>query len=487
MGIDLSLSSTELEVEPGREAGLDLQLRNTGATVDQFTLSVVGDLGDWATVEPKIINLYPGDEGEARLVLKPPKSSDVLAGEIPFAVRAVSREDPEGSVVEEGTVTVAAFTEVAAEFIPHGSRGSFRARHRLAVDNHGNTPMPVTISMVNPNNELLFKVRRTSLTIPPGAAVLVPVRVIPKKRFLKGTKKTHPFQAVVTGDGFPPVTADAAMVQEQILPAWLPRALAALIALSIAFAILWFTVLKPTLKTQVQNGAPISPGTGVSPSAGASPSAQPSPGASPSGQPSPGASPSGQPSAGASQGTQPSAGAGQGAKASGGASQGAGGTNQSSGATGKSTQPAASAGAQATQGGGTVAGGGTTGGGSTQAPSNTSTSPPSSPADVSISTDTPAGDPGTFKTFNSQAVPSGKSLLITDILVSNPNGDSGYLQIRRGDSTLFPLGLDNFRSYDLHFVEPIRFGPGDQVVIAVDCRNSNAACTPSVFLSGKIQ
>ena len=47
----------------------------------------------------------------------PPRSADVVAGQVPFGVRVFSSEDPSGSVVEEGVIDVAPFVDVTAEMV----------------------------------------------------------------------------------------------------------------------------------------------------------------------------------------------------------------------------------------------------------------------------------------------------------------------------------------------------------------------------------
>lgn len=501
MGIVLAVTPSEVSVEPGRQAECTVLIRNTAAVVDQFTLRVVGEngneLGEWVELERKIVNLFPDTDQVVTLTFKPPRSSEVRAGEIPFAVHVESREDPEGSAAEEGTVTVAPFSQVAAEFVPRGSRGSFRGRHRLAVDNLGNSPMVVNIGIVDAENLVRFKLKRTILPTEPGTATLVPVVVVPKKWFLKGPAKTHPFQATVSGEDFDPVTADAAMVQEQVLPKWLPTALAALVALAVMGAILWFTVIKPKLNTDLSLGE----GGG-----GSSSSSAPAPGeggsAAPGQTESPGA---GQP------GVSPSEGQGASGPATAPSTPGQDGSQpDQTGGTGGSTQPGAAGSTGAASSNGTpavntgngstaqAAGGGTTsgsnsgqvpGGSTSGGPVNNpaaASSPPAPPKSLSIPTNVPAGQAGSFKTF-SYDVPAGSTFLISDYILSNPRGDSGFLEIRRGNEVLVPFGLDNFRSLDQHFGQPVSIPGGTKLVVAVDCHNQGTACTPSVFFSGTMQ
>src|SRR6266511_26209 len=127
MGVTAHLNNPHLGVEPGGETACEVQVRNAGSVVDQFTVDVVGFARDWAVIEPPTINLFPGAEATARVLFRPPRSSEVQAGPVPFGVRVLSREDPRGSVVEEGVVDVAPFADLKVELVPSGSTATTSA------------------------------------------------------------------------------------------------------------------------------------------------------------------------------------------------------------------------------------------------------------------------------------------------------------------------------------------------------------------------
>lgn len=78
--------------------------------------------------------------------------------------------------------------------------------------------------------------------------------------------------------------------------------------------------------------------------------------------------------------------------------------------------------------------------------------------------------------------PSGdRTLYVTDLVFSNPNGTSGTLRLRRAGEDLFVLNLDNFRDLDFHFVTPIAVGPEQTLRLLCD-----GACDgpPALYFSG---
>jgi hypothetical protein len=255
MGAAASLTATTVQVEPGGDGTTQIRVRNTGSVVDQFTVDVVGDPAPWSSVEPPTLSLLPGNEGSATVHFRPPRSSEVGAGAFPFGVRVTSKEDPGGSVTEEGTLEVGAFTDLVAELVPHTSHGRVEGRHELALDNRGNQRLNADLAGVDDNAALRFHFSPAGLVSNPNTASFVNVGVRPVKRFWKGPPRSHPFKITVRPQSTLPVTVDGILLQEAILPRWLLKALAALLALAILAAILWATLVHPAIKSAAQNAA----------------------------------------------------------------------------------------------------------------------------------------------------------------------------------------------------------------------------------------
>jgi hypothetical protein len=156
-------------------------------------------------------------------------------------------------VTEEGTLEVGGFKEVFGELLPRTSRGRIEGRHELAVDNRGNVRLNADLDASDPNGSLRFRFSPAGLVTDPNTATFAKVSVRPVKRFLKGAPKTHPFQVVVKPQATPPLTVDGVMLQEAILPPWLMKAVAALVALLALAAILWAVLLKPAVKSAAKD------------------------------------------------------------------------------------------------------------------------------------------------------------------------------------------------------------------------------------------
>jgi hypothetical protein len=249
MGAAAALDPSALDVDPGGIATCKVTVRNTGTVVDEYTFQVLGPAGAWSDVEPPTLSLFPGAEGTATVRFRPPRDATTRSGRIPFGVRVASREDPPGSVVEEGAVTVSSYGANTAELMPRSAHGRRGARYEIAVDNRGNAARTFGFTPADAAEALRFQVTPAQLTVPPGTAEFVRLRVRPATTFARGRSRTIPFTVAVQPEGDTPISLDGSFLQEALLPKWLLPAILALAAL----AVIWFFLLKPEIKTTARD------------------------------------------------------------------------------------------------------------------------------------------------------------------------------------------------------------------------------------------
>lgn len=241
--------SDAIEVVPGQQAELGLRLQNTGMVVDRILLDLLGDAAEWARVEPAQVNLLPGATERVRVVFSPPRAATLAPGEVPFALRAMSTEDPEGSKIEEGRVRVAEFGDLGAQLVPKSATGRRSARFRLIVENRGNRPEQIMVEPFDPDNKLGFKTKPATFAAQPGTATFVRVKSVPRKTFFRGTNRTLPFGVSALPEQGTAVTDEGVMLEKQVLPEWLLPLVAVMAAVAGVLFVLWFTVLRPAVNS----------------------------------------------------------------------------------------------------------------------------------------------------------------------------------------------------------------------------------------------
>src|SRR3954451_4466357 len=179
------IEESSVSVVPGSTATCTIRVRNTGAVVDSFALTVLGQPAAWTTVVPAALSLFPGADGTIELHFAPPRTANVGSGAQPFGVRVVGSEDPDNPVVEEGEVELLPFVEVAAKLTPRTSETKRKARHEIILDNKGNAPISVALRASDPDEQLAFDLHDSTVVVPAGQAVHVPLKVAARKGFAR--------------------------------------------------------------------------------------------------------------------------------------------------------------------------------------------------------------------------------------------------------------------------------------------------------------
>lgn len=275
-----SLEPSSTTVDPGGSARVRLRVRNTGDVVDEYRFVPVGDLSPWTTVEPGTIRLYPGTTGTVELTFAPPRSPDATAGPNPYGVQIIPTEHPEAVTVPEGNVTITPFTEVRAELVPQTVKGRFRGRPRLAVDNIGNVRLTASVGGSDNGDQLSYDMHPANVQIEPGRAAFIKGTLKPRQIIWLGQKQTLPYSLAVKRSGAEPLPVHGTYVQPGLLPRWLGVLLSLLLALAVAFAVMWFAY-KPAVGSQAmardnEASAALAPPSSPPPSPTA-PSAAPTP------------------------------------------------------------------------------------------------------------------------------------------------------------------------------------------------------------------
>ncbi|MFF7362796.1 hydrolase [Streptomyces sp. NPDC008125] len=239
MNLWTSLEPASATVDPGDSTTVRLRLRNTGDVVDEYRFDVVGSLAPWALVEPRSLRLFPGTTGTVELTFSPPRTPDAAAGPHPYAVKVTPTEHPQATTVPEGNLTVTPFTEVRAELVPPTVKGRFRGRPRLAVDNLGNTKLTASVRGSDNGDQLSYDIRPGNVQIEPGRAAFLKATLKPRQIKWFGSKEDRPYTLAVRRSGATPLDVAGTYVQRSVLPRWLAAFMSLLLALVIAFVMVW--------------------------------------------------------------------------------------------------------------------------------------------------------------------------------------------------------------------------------------------------------
>ncbi|GGJ80305.1 hypothetical protein GCM10010123_07830 [Pilimelia anulata] len=95
-------------------------------------------------------------------------------------------------------------------------------------------------------------------------------------------------------------------------------------------------------------------------------------------------------------------------------------------------------------------------------------------------------------TTQTYTVPARRTVTVTDLVLQNPQGDLGRLDVLAAGQPLLTLSLANFRDLDYHWVSPIDVAAGQTIQLRVVCQRpgptlggeSGDACREFVTLTG---
>lgn len=141
-----------------------------------------------------------------------------------------------------------------------------------------------------------------------------------------------------------------------------------------------------------------------------------------------------------------------------------------------------SANSAARNGPGGGGGAGSSPGGTASATPSQSTSPSASPT---LALPAPVAFVKDLSSGGSISAASTQQLTITDLVLQNPQADTGVLTIADNGTVIMTTQLSDFRNYDLHFITPITVLSGKSLTMSVQCQDpGGTSCSAATLVSG---
>ena len=200
----IEVSEHTIEVAAGQAARAKVTVQNVGTVVQTYDLTVLGPARHWISMLPAEISLFPGESGSAIAVIKPPKSSALLAGRYEIGVRATSKVLwTEQATVEFGVVLLPYHLFKASL-----SRTSLDIKRPastyLSLTNEGNSAVTFMVSMSDPDGRLTVNLDNDKPTLGPGETAWINARVSGPLHFIG---KSVPGSVIATADPVRDVTS----------------------------------------------------------------------------------------------------------------------------------------------------------------------------------------------------------------------------------------------------------------------------------------
>jgi hypothetical protein len=184
----IELAERSFVMSPGSSVVVDIDVFNTGDTIDGVTARVVGLDLDWVSSTPAQLALFPETNGriQLRIALPPefPAGAHTVAVEV---MSSVNRQDIAYADIELSVVPV---SKASLMLVPAVVIGKAKGRFTIMAENTGNTPVALTFAGTDPERGVRFRFEPTAIEVPAGETIGTSLNVRGKRRFL-GADTNH--------------------------------------------------------------------------------------------------------------------------------------------------------------------------------------------------------------------------------------------------------------------------------------------------------
>jgi hypothetical protein len=176
--VELTLPTAPVTLAPGVPTRVPAQVRNPYAQPLRLRAYLArGRASGWATVDPPVLELGPGETAEIGVVLQTPPTQPPSASLVPFTLHVEEAETGDPAGFATALLTIAMPVPVAGELVTRTDR---RFTYDLRLANKTRAAVPLRISAALEPAGGRTTVRPEAVLLEPGAWVTVAVRAKPK-------------------------------------------------------------------------------------------------------------------------------------------------------------------------------------------------------------------------------------------------------------------------------------------------------------------
>ncbi len=216
--VAVHIEPMQVPLEVDRPATLRILLLNQGSMVDHFHVSTQGVPNSWVKNLPPPLQLMPGQQQEATLMVQAPRSPESRAGRHALSVRVHSQNAPTEIVETAINLVVTPYSQFKSELHPERIYGGRNAR--LTVRNQGNARETYQLGWSDRGDDLIFKPQQARLDVPPGESASFEFSAVPKRRRLFGRDESCVFKTQVTSPAGETQQHSGELVSRGLIPAW---------------------------------------------------------------------------------------------------------------------------------------------------------------------------------------------------------------------------------------------------------------------------
>ena len=185
----VELAERSFVLSPGSSVVVDIDVFNTGDTIDGVTARIVGLDFDWVASTPAQLALFPETNGRIQLRITLPP--EFPAGDHTVTVEVTSSVNRQDVAYADIDLSVVPVTKASIMLVPAVVIGKAKGQFTIMAENSGNTPVSLAFAGSDPERGVRFRFEPTSIEVPAGETIGTPLFVRGKRRFL-GADTNHP-------------------------------------------------------------------------------------------------------------------------------------------------------------------------------------------------------------------------------------------------------------------------------------------------------
>lgn len=215
--IRATLSPPYAEVLVGKTVEVIVEVRNDNTEVEELALGIQGRLGEFGSISPAHLSLFPGQEAQVRVSFTLTKGDNTPSGPMPYGITVTSWVTADLATLVFGVVTVAEATTPTIRLQPVEQSGWRSAYFRVEIGNAGDSTLEGQIIASDSDQSLRFDIEPRNVSVQPGGSATVHLRARSHHLRWWGRALPHPFWVLLQPRGDDAVRVDGVMKQRAVV------------------------------------------------------------------------------------------------------------------------------------------------------------------------------------------------------------------------------------------------------------------------------
>ncbi|HEY9078131.1 MAG TPA: protein kinase [Anaerolineaceae bacterium] len=216
----ITLDKSELAVEPGGSVVMKSIVINQGVLVDHFRISLQGVPEDWVSISGGEVQLMPAEQGEALLVIAPPRQPASRAGPYALTVAVSSRVSPQPLAEAKAALKIAPFYQFNLNLRPQKHSAPLEGSFTVELSNLGNAELHINLKAQDPEDACQYTFTPNPVVVPPGQDRLAALKVQSRMGGIMAANRSYPFLITATPSEAPTLIQQGRGEWEQAAPAF---------------------------------------------------------------------------------------------------------------------------------------------------------------------------------------------------------------------------------------------------------------------------